>query len=275
MSKPTSKRPRLVFVVSDIHAGSTVAIMPPKFTTLEGVVLDQNPVQKFFWKCWTDAMKWVASVANGDPYVVVVNGDAIEGNHHRTTQIISADTGDHVECAIHILRDLVARANKTFMIRGTECHTQNAEVVLGKAMKTERNPESGLPAWDKLYMDVAGVRCIFRHHIGTSVRRGLAGTQLSLQLAEEQVEAANANLPIPRVLCCAHRHKFGYYHDNNGICLVSPPWQALTRHGHKVVGSAVTNPGLYALDFRDCREGELPRVHSKVYECEQPQAIAI
>lgn len=273
MSKST--RPRLVFVVSDIHCGSTLALMPPGFTTLEGVVLEQNPMQKWLWKCWLDAMKWVKETASGNPFIVIMAGDGTEGLHHRSTQIISADVGDHVECAIHVLRDLVSRANRTFMIKGTECHTHNNEIVLGKALKTEKNPETGLPAWDKLYLDIAGVRMIVRHHIGTTVRRGLAGTQLSLQLAEEQVEAANAGHPIPRILCCAHRHKFGLYQDNNGMCLVSAPWQGLTRHGHKVVGSAQTNPGIYALDWRGLPDGSLPRVHSRIYDSEKPHAISI
>jgi hypothetical protein len=220
-------------------------------------------------------MNWVKQVSGNDPHVLVVNGDAIDGYHHKTTQVISTDTGDHVECAIHILRDMVARANKTFFIKGTECHTHNTETVLGKALKTEINPETKLPSWDKLYMDVAGVRCVFRHHIGTSTRRGLAGTQLSMQLSEEQVEAANAGEPIPRVLCCAHRHKFGMYQDNNGLCLVSAPWQGLSRFAWKVVPTARTNPGIYALDWRGLKDGELPRVHSRVYDCEKSKAIEI
>lgn len=273
MSK--AKRPRLVFVVSDTHCGSTLALMPPGFTTLEGTVLEQNPMQKWLWKCWMDSQKWAADLAGKDPFVLVVNGDAVDGYHHATKQVISTDMGDHVECAIHVLRDFVSKAKKTFFIKGTEIHTHNAEIVLGKALKTEINPETNLPAWDKLTMDIGGVRCVFRHHIGTTIRRGLAGTQLSLHLAEEQVEAANAGEVIPRVLCCAHRHKFGMYQDNNGLCVVSAPWQSLSRFAWKVVPTARNNPGLYALDWRGLPDGSLPRVHSRVYESEKPQAITI
>jgi Calcineurin-like phosphoesterase len=271
MKKPI----RLVFVLSDIHCGSTIALMPPNFKTLEGTMLNQNPIQQWLWACWQDTIKWIEQVANGEPYAVVLNGDLIEGNHHRTMQVISPDVGDHVEAAIHSLRPIVAKANKVFIVKGTECHTGNTEIVLGKALKTEINPVTKQPAWDRLTIDINGVRCVWRHHIGTSVRRGLAGTQLSVQLAEEQVEAANANETIPRVLCCAHRHKFGYYQDNNGLCVVSPPYQGLTRFAHKVVSQARTNPGVFALDFRGKNKNELPQLLSRIYESEKTSPVTL
>ena len=271
MKKPI----RLVFVLSDIHCGSTVALMPPSFRTLEGTILDQNPIQQWLWTCWQDTIKWIEQVSNGEPYAVVLNGDLLEGNHHKSMQIISVDVGDHVEAAIHCLRPIVAKAHKVFIVKGTEVHTGNAEIVLGKALKTEIDPVTKQAAWDRLTIDINGVRCVFRHHIGTSVRRGLAGTQLSMQLAEEQVEAANANELIPRVLCCAHRHKFGYYQDNNGLCVVSAPFQGLTRFAHKVVSQARTNPGVFALDFRGKNKGELPQLLSRIYESEKTNPVTL
>lgn len=269
------KRPDLIIVISDLHCGSTVGLLPPGFQTLEGQRVAQNPIQLWLWKCWLDANRWIADLAAGRPFVLVVNGDAIEGNHHKTTQIISPDIGDHVEAAIHVLRPLVAKAAKTFFVKGTECHVGNAEIVLGKALKTEVDRETGQPAWDRLVIDVNGVRCVFRHHIGTSMRRGLAGTQLSMQLAEEQVEAANAGEEIPRVLCCAHRHKFGYYQDNRGLSLVTPPWQGLTRFAHKVVSQARTNPGVVALDFAGVGRGELPVLKSLTFDAPAPAAVQL
>jgi hypothetical protein len=266
------KTPRAIVVLSDIHAGSTVALMPPEFTTLEGVVLTQNPIQKWLWECWQDAQGWIDQTMDGDPFALVLNGDLTEGVHHGTKQVISPDTGDHVECALHLLRPLVRKATKTYVIKGTECHTGNNEIVIGKALKTAVNPETGLPAWDRLTIDAAGVRCVFRHHIGTSVRRGLAATQFSMQLVEEQVEAANNGEPIPRVLCCAHRHKFGAWQDEHGIALVSPPWQGLSRFAHKVVSQARTKPGVFILDWRGVSNGQLPKIHRRIYDTPHPKA---
>jgi hypothetical protein len=204
-----------------------------------------------------------------------LNGDIIEGVHHKTTQIISADVGDHIKCAKEVLRPVTKRAKKIFMVKGTECHTGTSENFIAEGLGAEENTAEGTHSWDRLTIDVNGVRCVWRHHIGTSVRRSLAATQLSATLAEEQVEAANAGEPIPRVVCCAHRHKFGYYEDNNGLCVVSPPWQGLSRFGHKVVSQARTNPGVFALDFRGKNRGELPELHSRVYESQRTQAVEL
>jgi len=268
-------KPELVFAISDLHCGSTVGLLPPRFQTLEGQKVDQNVIQQWLWKCWLEANKWILDLAKGQPFALIVNGDAIEGNHHRTTQIISPDIGDHIEAALQVLRPLVAKASATFIVRGTECHTGNAEIAIGKALKCRVNAENGLPIWDRLTLDVKGIRYVFRHHIGTTMRRGLAATQLSVNLAEEQLEAANADEKIPRVLVCSHRHKYGQYQDDGGICVVTPPWQGLTRFAHKVVSQARTSPGLVCFDHSNCDQNELPKVRPRIYTSQRTQAVEI
>lgn len=264
-----STRPRLLAVFSDLHAGSTVALMPPGFVTIEGTAMEQTPLQSWLWQCWQDGQAWLADLVGQDPYALVLNGDLIEGAHHGTKQIISPDILDHVACALEIIRPMHAKAARTFVVRGTECHTGSTEHGIAQALK--------LPdvARDRLTIDIAGVRCVFRHHIGTSTRRGLQGTQLSMQLSEEQVEAACNREPIPRVLCCAHRHVFGHWKDNHGLCVVSPPWQGLSRFAHKVVSQARTKPGLFVLDWRGVPDGELPHVHARTYDTPQPEAVTL
>lgn len=262
-------RPRLIAVFSDLHAGSTVALLPPGFETIEGNRIEQTPLQAWLWECWSDAQAKLAAIAGTDPYALVLNGDLIEGTHHGTKQIISPDIGDHVAAALEIIRPLHAKAARTLIVRGTECHTGNAEHAIAQALKL---PDA---ARDRLTIDIAGIRCVFRHHIGTTTRRGLSGTQLSMQLAEEQLEAACNGEPLPRVLCCAHRHVFGQYKDNKGLCVVSPPWQGLSRFAHKVVSQARTKPGLFILDWRHVPDGELPIVHARTYDTPHPEAIAL
>jgi len=260
---------RLIAVLSDIHAGSTVALMPPGFKTIEGNLIKQTPLQQWLWECWQDGQQWLAKKAGKDPYALVLNGDLIEGVHHGTRQIISPDIGDHVGCALQLIKPMHAKAARTFIVRGTECHTGNTEHAMANALGLQD------AARDRLTVDVAGVRCVFRHHIGTTTRRGLSGGQLSMQLSEEQVEAACNKEPIPRVLCCAHRHVFGQYKDNHGLCVVSPPWQGLSRFAHKVVSQARTKPGLFILDWRGLPNGSLPAVYERTYDTPQPEVITL
>lgn len=266
---------RHVVVLSDFHVGSTKAMIPPGFTTLEGNEVKMNGMQEWLWMCWLRANDFIADVVDGQPFALVLNGDLIEGIHHGTKEIWSPKIEDQFEAAIDVLSPLAKRAAVTFVIRGTECHVGDKEDALAKVLGAAPDHQAGRPAFDRLTLDLNGVRHVWRHHIGTTVRRGLAGTQLSANLAEEQVEAVNNGEPIPRFVGCAHRHKFGLYQDNNGMCAVSPPWQGLTRFGHKVVSQARTNPGLYVLSYENKKYGDLPDVVVKTYATPEPQAIQL
>ena len=274
--KTKKEQIRSILVVSDLHCGSTVALLPPEFETIEGQAVKQNKVQKWLWECWLDATgPWLKSVIGDAPFALVINGDAIEGVHHGTTQVVSPDPADHRVAAEQVLAPLAERASLVVVVKGTEVHTLNSEVQMGHNLGASRHPSTGLTAADRWLIDCAGVRCGCRHHIGTSARAYLEASQLSIHLGNEQIEAARVGHPVPRVLGCAHRHRYGRYDDAHGLCFVSPPWQFLTRFGHKVVSAAVTKPGMVILDWRLKNDGELPDVKPCIYVPAPDQGVKI
>ena len=70
-------------------------------------------------------------------------------------------------------------------------------------------------------------------------------------------------------------HVGGHVVTNEGICIATPAWQGLTRHGHKVVPAAKCKPGVDVLDWRGLRDGSLPQIHRRIYEAPKPAAIAV
>lgn len=266
---------RQVVVVSDIHAGSTVAICPPVLELAEGLEVRPNALQSWFWQCWLDLLAWIDQETGGEPFALILNGDLIEGDHHRTDQIIGRNIADHLAVAEAVLEPLVKRAAKTFITRGTECHVGDIEAAIGKIFKTEANPENGRHAFDRLALDVCGVRLVARHHVSTTSRPWLESNGLGMELASEQLHAARNGEPQPRILCVGHRHVAGHVVVNEGLCLATPAWQGLTRHGHKVVGAARCKPGAYLLDWRNIPDGQLPAVRRRLYDAPQAKAVAI
>lgn len=266
---------RAVVVLSDLHCGSSKALLPPGFVTLEGNEVDQNVPQQWLWECWIRANNFIDSTLGRSPFALVLNGDLLEGIHHGTKEIISPEMADHRRAAMEVLRPLAKRAAKVFVVRGTEAHVNNHEASMGEELHAVRNPELGICAFDRLTLDVNGVRCVFRHHIGTTTQRGLAGTAMSRQLEQEQVEAAVNEEVIPRVLVCSHRHTPGIYRNEWGLCMVTPAWQILTRFSHKVVSAARCKPGVQILDWRNSAPGELPHVHEKYFQTPQPRSITL
>jgi hypothetical protein len=269
------KEAPVIVVLSDLHVGSTKGLLPDGYVNVEGAEVNQNAIQQWLWSCWLDAREQIGQIIGGRKFALVINGDAIEGVHHGTKEIWSTEIGDHALAAVQLLAPLANDADRVFMVRGTESHVNNHEASIGAKLGGDINPELGIAAFDRLTLDVHGVRCVFRHHIGTTMRRGLAGSQLSLSLAEEQLEAAANGEKVPQVIVCSHRHKPGVYSDNNGMCIVTPAWQVLTRFGHKVVSAARCTPGFQILDWQGKNTGELPHVHSRYYQAPQPKAIVL
>lgn len=262
-----SKGIRLAAVVNDTHAGSTGGLLPPDFETHAGNVVRQNPVQRWLWECWTDLTQtWLPSVVGNDPFLFIVNGDATEGKHHGTTEIVTPEMKDHIDAAIEILHPLAKRAAATIVTEGTECHTGVTEHSIAKAIGATKDPETNRYAWERADIEIAGTRVVMQHHITTTARPYLEASALSIHLGVEVQEAARNGEKIPKVLGCAHRHRYGSYSDGYGLCVVGPAWQMVTRHGRKVVPSARTQPGMYVLDWRGRPDNSVPLVHHRGYK---------
>ena len=101
---------RLILVLSDLHVGSTVGLWPADFVSNEGNPIGQNHFQKWLWKCWVDMNEWVAKVTDGQPYDIVINGDIVDGIHHKTLQVMTPDLGDQVTAVKQILGELMDRS---------------------------------------------------------------------------------------------------------------------------------------------------------------------
>ena len=115
MAKKKSSRPQLLVVVSDLHCGSTVGLMPPDSENMAGNTLGfgSNHHQRWLWECWQDAQAQVAKLAGNDPLALLINGDATEGIHHRSPEVVASLIENHCQMAATALRPAVVQANQT------------------------------------------------------------------------------------------------------------------------------------------------------------------
>lgn len=247
--------------ISDLHVGSEHALLQPDFLTEAAQPIGQTPMSKWFWECWHQGWAWVDTILAPREYALIINGDCIEGNHHRTTEIWHPDVANHVKAANELLKPIASRAAKTFMVRGTECHVGGKENSVAYHLGAEVNPTHGQPHWDHLKLNVAGVRMSVRHHFPATSRSYLEASQHSIQLGNAVNEAVRAGDVAPSILVGAHRHRTGHFCDGNRLTVVTGAWQGLTRHGHRVVPDGRPCPSIYILDWRGVQDGELPIVH--------------
>lgn len=255
----------LVLNLSDLHIGSTVGLWPEGFVSNEGYSIGQNKFQAWLWACWQDMLKWSADVIGKDKFEIVLNGDLVDGIHHKTLQVMSPDPGDQTEAVKLVLEPLIAKAERVHFIKGTECHSRNDEIRLGRFFKGSRDPNTGQHAWDSLDLEVNGTLYNFAHHISSTARSYLEASAHSIMLGNLSHSRARTGKPIPKVMVRAHRHRHGVWNDGNQISAICGAWQGLTRFGYKVVPDAVPQPSAIIFDSRRTDKGDLPLVHQRVY----------
>jgi len=247
---------RHFIVVSDLHCGSIVALCPPDLVSVdEGTPLPQNEIQKWLWDHWQDFWRWVPGAIGTDGDVtLVLNGDLIEGNHHRATQAWP-NTDDHISAAIHVLRPITEMVTRTLVVVGTEAHTRMAEHGIARAIGATPYPD-GRYAADVLEVDVDGLRLIWAHHCSTTSRAWLTSGELGRLMSNARQAAANAGHPMPQFVGAAHRHRADYWTDfGRQHCVIGPAWQTLTRYGYKVVTHERPHIGGYIVTVDDGKIG--------------------
>lgn len=256
---------KLVLVVSDLHVGSTVGLWPEEFVSTEGNHIGQNSFQKWLWKCWLDMNQWASKILDGQEYDVVINGDIVDGIHHKTLQVMTPDLGDQVVAVKQILGNLTQNAANIHLIKGTEAHTLNQEIHVGRALGASKNKANGQNAWDYLDLEVNGTLYNIAHHIGTTARTYLEASAHSIMLGNLSHARARTKKRVPSVMIRAHRHRHGIWDDGNQISVTTGAWQGLTRYGYKVVPDAIPQPSAVIFDTRGQDKGDLPLIHRRVY----------
>ena len=256
---------KLIVLLSDLHVGSTIGLWPPDFVSNEGNPIGQNKFQEWLWQCWQDAAKWSAKVIGKDAFEIVLNGDLVEGIHHRSLQVMTPDVGDQSEAVKQVLEPLAAKAARLHIVKGTECHTRNDEIRIGNYLKASKCQATGQRAHDTLDLECNGVLYNFAHHISTTARSYLEASAHSITLGNISHTRARSGKQVPQIICRGHRHRHGIWDDGNQMSVITGAWQGLTRHGYKVVPDAVPQPSIVIFDHRNTERGDQPIVHRRVY----------
>lgn len=247
--KPTTN----IVVVSDLHVGCRMALCHPDGGAMDGGgTYKPSRIQLKLWAIWREFWdEWVPSVTHGEPYCVVVNGDAIDGDHHRSTTQWTHNLEDQNAHVVKIMRPIRdACGGRMYWVRGTEAHVGQSgieEERIAKSLECVPNAEGQFARWElwKTIGDNGGM-VHFSHHIGVTSSSAHETSALNAELAALFVEAGRWGHAPPEVVVRSHRHrcaevrlpaKWGY-----ATCLVTPAWQLKTPFAYRVAGARVTTP---------------------------------
>lgn len=250
---------RLV-VVSDLHAGCRVGLCPSGGVTLDdGGTYLPSELQQKLWGMWREFWdEFVPEATAGEPWALVVNGDAIDGVHHGTTTQVSHNLLDQVRIAREILEPVVGRAQGGYYhVRGTEAHSgksghleEELAEMLG-AIPSGSGQFARYELWK--YVGSHLIHCL--HHID-----GGGGSEAAApyrELHETFAESARWGRRPADVIIRSHRHRYimteiptghvpgssrGRVPSGTAACVVTPGWQGKTPFAWKTAGGRIQSP---------------------------------
>lgn len=253
-----------IVVVADTHCGCELGLMPPKFTRTGGATVKQSKFQAWLWRRWLEFWtEFVPMATNGEPYVVVLNGDAIDGRHHGATTQITSNLAEQCGIAVGCF-DPVLGGGKcvgVYAIAGTEVHTGlNDESVVGLMMHLGAKPDSiGRVVRPELWIRL-GTKGHHRslvhlaHHIGASGVTAYETTAVHRELVEAMQNSARWRVTPPDVVVRSHRHIPAETRMMTGngyaTAVVTAGWQGKTPHVYRLVGGRVAPPQFGGLVVR-------------------------
>lgn len=274
-----------IIVISDTHCGCRLALCPPDPIPLDdGGTYNASKGQRKIWDAWLEFWQdWVPKVTKGEPFILVHNGDVIDGVHHGSTTQISHNIEDQKRIARMVMEPVIDMADKYYHIRGTEAHVgKSAEYEEGLARELGAVPDGeGHFArwfmWGKLgtrKKDAPSVH--FTHHIGTTGRTHYESSAVMAEIGEMFVESGRWGEDPPDVIVRSHRHRNIQVNipSDRGYCIaiVTPGWQLKTPFVHKIPGGRVSEPQMGGILIRHGDEDDI-YTRSKVIPIKRPKPV--
>jgi hypothetical protein len=211
---------RKVAVISDLHCGHQFGVCPPKYQS-KG---EHGSIQAKFWDWLAEAAK-----ALGRIDLLVVNGDAIDGNGERNSgiELITPDRHIQVEMAAETVR--LFDAARVEVVLGTPYHTglaEDFERVLAQQFDGKGH--------DEFICDTNGLVFNFKHKVNVSRNWS---SQASGVLREQLLNMLTSILKKGEVkadiVVRSHAHLFVNAVNIGGAVFVTPSLQLDSAYGRR------------------------------------------
>jgi hypothetical protein len=274
-----------VVVVSDTHCGCRVGLCPA-----DGIRLDDggrygpSGLQRKLWGMWRHFWdEFVPEATRGEPFDVIHNGDAMDGQPHGSKTSISTNLVDQQRIAkacMEVPLSMSARRNY-YHVRGTEAHVGKSgenEEELAETLRAKPNGEGQYARYD-LWKEIGGTYLIHAlHHVGATGSQAYEATAVHKELTEEFIEAARWSRKVPDVIVRSHRHRSieitiptqrATDRHETGVsrAVVTACWQGKTPFAWKIPGARLSTPQFGGVVIR-AAHGEL-FVRHKVWTVER------
>lgn len=257
----------LIIATSDHHAGSTVALCPPRIDLDDGGSYAASKPQSWLFDCWKNL--WDEQVARlldkekPDKFGVLFNGDMVEGNHHGTTQILSGNPEAQSQ-ALRAVTDipLAMKPDAVWVVRGTGAHvgtSGHGEEATARrwhdnGLPVIGDPDTGRHSWFHLRMEIEGVLIDATHHGRTGQREHTRANAANLHAFDILLSHTKSGDRPPDLCLRSHFHRFNDSHDACSVRVATMgAWQLKTEYVHKKHADSMADIGGFAIIIEDGR----------------------
>ena len=223
----------------------------------DGQIVLPSKGQQWLWEQYLrfrDMVAMATRQAKGSELWLLCNGDAVEGQHHGTTQVMAPgkDAQHYIgKQTFLIWKDV--KPTRLILTRGTEAHVGQSgtdEEALAHSLKMEglpvvRDPVTELWSHWRVLLSLHGRTIDAQHH-----GKGISGLPWTKEGAVARlafriwVEHSRLGWRAPDVAIRSHlHHGYDSYDAHPTRLLGTPSFQLKTSHAHNAVPEAVNHVG--------------------------------
>ena len=265
-------KPILLACVSDVHAGGTTALCPDTITLDDGGEYHASKAQRWLMQCWREYWARVAErrAELGAELYAVFNGDAVEGDHHNSSAIISRNPNAQAAAWTEIVRvPLALKPDRIVFVRGTEAHvgqSASSEERIADGLRRDKRPivsedGTGAASWWHWRPELQGVRLDITHHGRIGQREHTRSSQIILYAHDIHLSYTKNGERPPDLALRGHNHKVADSFDAVKPRVVATgAWQAGIGYVKKVQPDSLADV-----------QGVIVRIESGHYDVEKVQ----
>lgn len=256
-----------VVIIADDHAGSPAGLFPGEHWELEdGNALLPNDWQLTLRSHWLDCAAQVADWRRGGRLIIVHAGDAVEGVHHNSVQMLTNRVDEHERMHIANMQEFMEltgfkrRTDQLIYLAGTEAHTgtgnSSTERIVRTLLKCEELDNRQVRM--ALYADIDGVLFDVAHEgFRVGARDWTRTNSIRAYLESHWSICAKQGRKVPRYTVRAHMHTFAHaqVEDRQGAIVTEgflmPSFKLPDDYAKMKVHDAVGSIGILPFVIRD------------------------
>ena len=264
-----------IVVIGDTHSGSKASLLDPAFHDKDGMGFKPSPAQMQLWAWWQEFWAWTKKRLAGRPYIVVHNGDQIDGFHHGCVQLVTNNVQTQRRMFVEMMGNKLAdpQCKGFFCIAGTAAHagqSNSDEETCAKQLGAIPN-DVGTYARQDLWLEMGTELIQFAHHIGTTSSAAYKSSPSMRLMAGMQQAAGEWGFRPPSIMIRSHAHDYIEVKRSNCRVVVCPAWQLKSdwmwgrdTASLPIIGGLVIRQGTEGVHIREFIRTPQPSSHIKL-----------